>query len=212
MKLINKFSAILFDFDGVLIDSIDVMNKAWNEIRINYKLEIEFKKYKSHIGIPIEKILSNLNIDSKLHDSIQKDYSKITRQNKNMIKLNQHAIWILNWLKENSFLTGIVTSKDEIRTRELIEYFQLDVNSVVTPEMTDKGKPSSEPIIYAANNLEVQTKQILYIGDMKSDMICASNAQCKYLHYLNGYEKLHNQCYGGEINSLKEIKEYLTFL
>ena len=211
MAYINKFSAILFDFDGVLIDSIGLMNMAWNEIKRTHKLDVEFEKYKRFIGIPIKKILYKLNIDSELHLSIEEQYSNISRQNKHMIKLNPYAIWILNWLKENSLLTGIVTSKDEIRTKELIEYFQLDVNSVVTPEMTNKGKPSSQPIIYAANILEVNTKQILYIGDMKSDMICASNAKCKYLHYLNGYENIINQNYGGQINSLKEIQEYITF-
>ena len=207
----NKFSAILFDFDGVLIDSIELMKLAWNEIKKKHQLDIEFEKYKRFLGIPIKNILYKLNIDDELHCSIEEQYSKISRQNKHMIKLNPYAIWILTWLKENSILTGIVTSKDEIRTKELIEYFHLDINSVVTPEMTTKGKPSSQPIIYAANILDINTKQILYIGDMKSDMICASNAKCKYLHYLNGYEKNISQDYGGQINSLKEIQEYITF-
>tara|TARA_Y100001968_G_scaffold326390_1_gene369355 strand:+ start:1756 stop:2385 length:630 start_codon:yes stop_codon:yes gene_type:complete len=207
----NKFSAILFDFDGVLIDSIELMKLAWNEIKKTHQLDIEFEKYKRFLGIPIKNILYKLNIDDALHCSIEEQYSKISRQNKHMIKLNPYAIWILTWLKENSILTGIVTSKDEIRTKELIEYFNLDINSVVTPEMTTKGKPSSQPIIYAANILDVNTRQILYIGDMKSDMICASNAKCKYLHYLNGYEKSISQNYGGQINSLKEIQEYITF-
>ena len=207
----NKFSAILFDFDGVLIDSIELMKLAWNEIKKTHQLDIEFEKYKRFLGIPIKNILYKLNIDDALHCSIEEQYSKISRQNKHMIKLNPYAIWILTWLKENSILTGIVTSKDEIRTKELIEYFNLDINSVVTPEMTTKGKPSSQPIIYAANILDVNTRQILYIGDMKSDMICASNAKCKYLHYLNGYEKIISQNYGGQINSLKEIQEYITF-
>ena len=207
---LHKPSAILFDFDGVLIDSLELMNIAWDRIKEKYKLEIEFDKYKNYIGIPIKKILFKLDIKSELHYSIVEEYSKICRSNIHMIKLNPYANWILKWLKNHHLLTGIVTSKDEVRTRELVEYFQLDINSVVTPEMTYKGKPSSEPIIYAANSLGVKAKQVLYIGDMKSDMICASNAKCKYLHYLNGYEPITCQDYGGQINSLKEIKEYLT--
>ena len=43
---------------------------------------------------------------------------------------------------------------------------------------------------------------------MESDMHCAFNAKCHYLHYKNGYQYLYHQMYGGEINSL-ELVEYL---
>ena len=43
-------------------------------------------------------------------------------------------------------------------------------------------------------------------------MIFAKNAGCHYLHYSLGYEELYLQEYGGEINSLLEIKEFINYL
>ena len=40
-------------------------------------------------------------------------------------------------------------------------------------------------------------------------MKCAYNSNCLYLHYVNGYQKLNNQTYGGQISSINEIIEYI---
>ena len=46
---------------------------------------------------------------------------------------------------------------------------------------------------------------------MRTDMVCAKNAGCNYLHYKIGYENLLFQEYGGEITSLLEIKEFIKY-
>ena len=108
--------------------------------------------------------------------------------------------------KGNFIKTGIVTSKDKVRTLDLIEYFQLNFEIVVTPDLTEFGKPSSQPILLAAKNLKLNTNEIIFVGDMESDMICALNSNCHYLHYKNGYQNLDYQIYGGEIYSIIELK------
>ena len=73
---------------------------------------------------------------------------------------------------------------------DLIQYFQLNFEIVVTPELTKFGKPSSQPILLAAKNLKSNANEIIFVGDMESDMHCAFNAKCSYLHYKNGYQYL----------------------
>ena len=46
---------------------------------------------------------------------------------------------------------------------------------------------------------------------MISDMECAKNSNCKYLHYLSGYGENKFISYGGFIYSILEIKEYINF-
>ena len=205
----KTISCILFDFDGVLIDSEPAMNIAWNSVQEKYGVKKNFFEYKQHIGLPFKQILLKLNINTSLHEPIKNYYSKVSSQNKNLIKLNPYVKYILNWLKVNEIKTGIVTSKDKVRTYELVEFFQLNMKTLITPELTKEGKPSSEPILYAAKTLNVSANEILYVGDMLSDMLCAYNSNCLYLHYQNGYQKINTQIYGGQISSLKEIIEYV---
>ena len=202
-------SSVLFDFDGVLIDSLPAMEIAWNSVRSKFKIKKGFAQYKKFIGLPFKKILDELNIDSNKQDLIKNYYSKITSENIHLIKLNPYVENLLLWLSANSISSGIVTSKDKFRTYELVEYFQLNIQTIVTPESTNFGKPSSEPIFYAAKQLNKSVNEILFIGDMISDMKTAINSKCLYLHYLNGYQKPIKQEYGGQISSLLEVKEYI---
>ena len=205
----NKISAVLFDFDGVLIDSLPVMKKAWKSVQEKYKIKANFELFRPHIGLPFESILTKMEIDSYYHNSIKEYYSFISSENLDLIKLNPFVRSLLIWLKENSISIGIVTSKDQLRTNQLIDFFQLNVQSVITPELTKRGKPFPDPILLAANDLSVELNNIVFIGDMLSDMKCALKAKCYYLHYLDGYQKIYDQLYGGSINSLKEIIEYI---
>ncbi len=206
---VKHISCILFDFDGVLIDSLPVMEIAWNSVRKKFCIPNNFIEYKRYIGLPFNKILLKLNIDKNLYPSIKEHYSIISSSNKRLIKLNPYVKDVLDWLNAKSIAVGIVTSKDKVRTYELVEYFQLNIEAIVTPELTKLGKPSSEPILYAARYLNINLNQIIFIGDMQSDMICAFNSNCSYLHYTNGYQQLSHQMYGGQISSIKDIIEYV---
>lgn len=206
-----KIEAVLFDFDGVLIDSIEVMDFAWNSIKDKFKIENDFEEYKKYIGLPFLDILDKLGIEKKLHKEIKSNYSLITSKDKQKINLNPYALYLLNWLKKNSIKVGIVTSKDKLRTEELIDYFQLKIDVKVTPELTNRGKPDPEPIFLAVKNLKCELEKTIFVGDMYSDLLTAKRAKCHYLHYGQGYQHLENISYGGTISSLFEIKEYIYY-
>lgn len=208
----RQIKAVLFDFDGVLIDSLPAMKLAWKSVQSKYEIQNNFEEFRKYIGIPFPEILENLSINKFLRKSVTKHYSKISSNNKEKIILRSEVPKILKKLNSRGIKTGIVTSKDELRTKELIDFFQLNLSFIVTPEKTDRGKPFPEPLFYSAEKLSLNLNEILFIGDMHSDMLCAQNAKTLYLHYLEGYQKLENQIYGGEINSLLQIEEYINFL
>ena len=54
-----KFKNIIFDLDGVLINSRSNMNKSWSSTSKKYNLKIRFNKYEKFIGLPLEKYLLN---------------------------------------------------------------------------------------------------------------------------------------------------------
>ena len=58
----KKFHTLIFDLDGVLIDSKNNMKNSWNSVRKELKVKQSFKKYFTHIGYPFEKILNKMGI------------------------------------------------------------------------------------------------------------------------------------------------------
>ena len=209
----SNIKGVFFDFDGVLIDSLPAMKVAWEAVKESYNVIPDFDDFTKYIGIPFLSILKELDINENDFLKIKNKYSEIASKNKSLVKLNPYVIELLNWLSKKKIKLAIVTSKDFVRTMELIEFFDIKVDAVVTPELTIRGKPYPDPLLKAANILDLNIKESIFIGDMLSDMKAASRANCLYLHYTNGYQKLINvNCYGGSIDSLLEIKEFISFL
>ena len=208
----KKIKAVLFDFDGVLIDSLPAMKLSWDSVREKYSVKSRFTEFSNFIGIPFVEILKNLGIEKELFEPIKYHYSKKSSEYRNEIKLNPYTRSILSWLKDNNISVAIVTSKDMRRTKELVEMFDLNIETIVTPELTKRGKPHPDPIFFATKSLSMKLDQTLFIGDMISDMTSAKNAKCHFLFYSMGYEKSKKINYGGVITSLDQIKEFINYI
>ena len=77
--IVSKKKLIIFDFDGVLINSEKNMELTWNKTIKNFKeYNIPFKQYKKNIGLPFKKILENLNIKKKDFYLITDKYKKLS--------------------------------------------------------------------------------------------------------------------------------------
>lgn len=207
----ENIKGVFFDFDGVLIDSLPSMKIAWKAVRESFHVTADFNDFKKFIGIPFIAILKELHINERDFISIKKKYSEIASKNKKLIKLNPYVNELITWLRDEKIKVAIVTSKDYARTIELLEYFDLKVDAVVTPEQTFRGKPHPDPLFKAADLLSINIREAIFIGDMISDMRAASKAKCLYLHYTSGYQKINSTQYGGSIDSLLEIKEFISF-
>ena len=70
-----KFKNIIFDLDGVLINSRSNMNLSWTNTAKKFDLKINFKQYEKYIGLPFKKILTKLGI-KKNFLGIEKTYSQ----------------------------------------------------------------------------------------------------------------------------------------
>ena len=87
----KEIEAVFFDFDGVLIDSLPVMQKAWEISRKSHSLTPKFEEFSKHIGIPFNTILEKLKISKKKHSIVSGTYSQEARKNIKLIKLNPEA-------------------------------------------------------------------------------------------------------------------------
>ena len=112
-----KKKLIIFDLDGVLIDSKKNMEISWNGVCKKFDLEINFKKYFSLIGLPFEEILKKLGIKNNFK-KIKSTYSYISKKNFNRISVYPKVINTLTFLKNNHIKIAIVTSKDKQRTKK----------------------------------------------------------------------------------------------
>ena len=122
IKFKNKINkkVLIFDLDGVLVDSKINMKKAWAAVQKKFNFqEKKFRDYFSKIGQPFNIILSQLSILNN-HKQIKKCYDSNSIKNLEIVKFYPKTIKELKWLYSKNIYLCIVTSKDKIRTNLML--------------------------------------------------------------------------------------------
>ena len=174
MKL--RPSAILFDMDGVLVDSLYVwwqsLNAALKMFGIREVSKEEFiKKYWGHdlydnlkrmglnieIGLTCSKIYSQYIDKIKIFPDVKETLEKLGRYKK-----------------------GLITNTPRDCTYKILKKFNIQkyFNTIVTTDDVKKGKPDPEIVLKACRNLNVNPKETILIGDTSSDIKAGKSAGC----------------------------------
>ena len=129
MKFDNK-KAILFDLDGTLADTAQDLAYALNQVLIEQnKAPLAFEKIRpvvSHGGIALIKLGFNLTPDDNNFEPLRQRLLAIYQDNicrKTCLFPNLQEL--LNYLKDNNILWGIVTNKPGWLTHPLLAQMQI---------------------------------------------------------------------------------------
>ena len=203
-----KKKLIIFDLDGVLIDSKKNMYFAWKSVKKKYNIKIPFNKYFRHVGKPFQVILKKIGIKKNLK-LIEKEYSNSSIKNFNKIKLYKNVKKIINLLNKNKeFITAIVTSKSKSRTFKILKLFNLKVNYVQCPEKNLRGKPYPDQIIKVVKKFKIKKKNCYFIGDTVFDKKSANKSKITFILANYGY-KIGIKKYKYSINNIDKIFEFI---
>ena len=203
----KKKKLIIFDLDGVLIDSVANMELALKKTSLALNVDLRFSLYKKFLGLPFEKIMKKMGINKNIQ-KIKKTYSFFSKKNISKIKIKKKHLSQLKTLRKN-YDFAVFTSKDRIRTNMILKKYRF-FKHIISSDDVKKGKPNKEGINKILKNLKVQKNDCLYVGDSFYDYKAAKNSKVKYLHAKWGYEKNLSKKYSiKEISNLGSIKKFL---
>ena len=200
---------IIFDFDGVLIDSIKNMEFAWKNTCNNCRIKVPFYKYKKFIGLPFYKILSNLKIKKKKFQSISKNYNHYSTKKNKLVKFKKKNIKFLQILKKKGYVLGLFTSKNRKRSNLILGKNKKLFKYKVFTSKKLKGKPYPDGLNKILNMGSFKKEEAIYLGDTKYDYLSAKKAKIKYIHANWGYQKIKNKKVE-KINKLSHLRGYLN--
>ena len=211
IKFKNKINkrVLIFDLDGVLVDSKINMKKAWAAVQKKFNFqEKKFRDYFSKIGQPFNIILSQLSILNN-HKQIKKCYDSNSIKNLDIVKFYPKTIKELKWLYSKNIYLCIVTSKDKIRTNLMLGDAKKLFSIIQCPQKNLIGKPYPDQILNVIKKLNVKKKDCVYIGDTNIDYLSAKNAKIDFIFAEWGYGPNHN--YKLTIKNITKLKSLLQF-
>ena len=182
----KKYRAVLFDYDGTLIDTNRLIVDSWNHMYREYcGGTLTDDDVKWTFGIPLREGVDRV-MKIKGHsgydlDELIKSYRTFqTFAWATEAKLFEGIPEVLKALKEKGARLGIVTSRQEksciegLKMHGIYDLFE----ALVTAESTDIHKPRPEPALICLRQLGIEPSDAVMVGDSVFDLQCGNNAGC----------------------------------
>lgn len=177
----NKYKVLLFDLDGTLCDTDEMIVQTMQAIYKEFKPVKERSREELYYfsGPPIRDTLGNEFPDQD-PDYMYDVFKKVSKGfYKDYVYPYKDEIEILTALKEKGYRLGVVTNKGLPLTIYSLEICHIDSLFDVIISADDVAIPKPDPtgINKALEKLGIKNKEeVLYIGDNDIDYITASNA------------------------------------
>lgn len=178
-----KFKAVLFDKDGVLIDSLETCMTAFNDALVHYgKPTFGREGFVRDVwGVAAEKTIDIIFSDRTDYEreEIRRFYNNSRAMRVSQTQLFSSAAPTLQLLKAAGVKTGVVTNTAKRTALKLMNDFGLlqYLDTVVGGDEAEP-KPSPEPLLLACRQLGVEPAEALYVGDTPVDAAAGKAAGC----------------------------------
>ena len=165
--------ALLFDLDGTLIDSIQLLLECAEFAFVGRTRAPTRAQWTAGIGTPLRTQLAEWTDTEAEIDSLVDRYR--IYQDANLERLTTAFPGVrdaLAWARTAGHATGLVTSKGRIMTARSLAHVGLAhaFDTIVTYEETTRHKPMADPVLLALERLDIAPSHALYVGDSTHDM------------------------------------------
>lgn len=182
----TKIKAIIFDVDGVLVDSFEANLKFFQDLMAGSGYNPPSReKYKSlfhNTMLDVIKILTRSDSEEEIKRIFEMGYKREVKYPIELLRSPDKMEEIIDCLFKKYSL-GIVTNRvkkgvfESPTMKQIQKYFK----EVISFEDTVNHKPNPEPLFLIADKLGVKPEEVVYIGDSRTDIQAANSAGMKFI-------------------------------
>ena len=180
--------AVIFDMDGLMIDSERVTFEGYQHVLAKKGLTMSLDFYKTLLGKPLIAIFNQFydtyGKDFNVEDTIEAVHQYISDIfEKDGVPLKKGLIELLEYLKTHNYRTIVATSSQRYRVNRILQLAKLNQyfdDSICGDEVT-KGKPDPEVFLKSCEKLNVKPLEALVLEDSEAGIKAADLAKIKVI-------------------------------
>ncbi len=203
-----KQKACIWDLDGTLLDSYEMILASLSQLLSEYGIESDRDAILDYIlTCSVTDFIKATASDNRLSfDEIISRYRIILEGNDYRIKPMKNAVDILMHLSDNGVSNFVYTHKGKsaesvLEVMNLRQFF----TEVLTAADGFERKPNPQAVLYLIDKYGLEKDSTFYVGDRDLDVLCAKNAGIKSIFFRSGKDCTVDADY--VVYDLLEIKE-----
>lgn len=213
--------AIIFDMDGLMIDSERVTFECYQERLKDMNLTMDEEFYKTLLGKPIKGIYQRFydvyGNDFPIENVVQDVHQLMAeRFETEGVPVKKGLVELLHYLKDNNYKTIVATSSNRDRVDKILaqakitEFFD---DSICGDEVT-KGKPNPEVFLKSCQKLGVNVDEAIVLEDSEAGIQASYDANIKVICIpdMKYPEKQYEEKTFKILKDLTEVTAYLKSL
>lgn len=213
--------AIIFDMDGLMIDSERVTFECYQERLKDMNLTMDEEFYKTLLGKTIKGIYQRFydvyGNDFPIENVIQDVHQLMAeRFETEGVPVKKGLVKLLHYLKDNNYKTIVATSSNRDRVDKILaqakitEFFD---DSICGDEVT-KGKPNPEVFLKSCQKLGVNVDEAIVLEDSEAGIQASYDANIKVICIpdMKYPEKQYEEKTFKILKDLTEVTAYLKSL
>ena len=179
-EMTHKQRGVLFDLDGVLLDSEGKYSIFWGQIDQEYPTGVE--NFASYIkGFHLSRILNYFDSD-EVRQQILDKLSAFERETK--YEFFPGALDYVKRLRDAGIPMAIVTSSDRKKMQSLYSQypeFPTLFNHIITGDMVTKAKPDPDCFLMGAKMLGLDIKDCIVLEDSRNGLIAGRSSGARVI-------------------------------
>lgn len=175
--------AVLFDFDGLLVDTEIVSLKIYQEILSEYGFQFSKEEYSKHYSGKtevenIQRLINTYHLSLTHQECLNKVLDVEQKLIAQGVELKTGVKPLLQFLKENNFKIALATSSTReraisiLKRHDILHYF----DEFVFSEDVNSSKPDPEFFLKACEKLHVSPGKAIVLEDSENGIMAAYNA------------------------------------
>jgi HAD superfamily hydrolase (TIGR01509 family) len=210
-KAFDEIKAVLFDFNGVIVDDEQIHFKAFSKVLQDLGILFTAEDYENLCLGKCDKdgfvgIIQRYKIEQDLDFLINKKHDAyMTLIGTSNVDLFPGSRRLLRELKNRGYKVGLVTASDRQEVKVVLTYNDIEnfFDVVITNDDVTESKPSPQGYLMASEKLMIPPSRCLVIEDSPVNVHNTSQIGMKTIYVTHDTDRANNADF--VINSLEEL-------
>lgn len=175
--------AVIFDFDGLLVETEMIAYRIFKELVTPYGYDFTLQEYtQNYCGkmgmVNIKNLISSYHLPFGPEEGMEKMRNREKEMFTEGVKLKNGAVELLHFLKEHGYKTAIASSSTYERASKILKEHGIEnqFDAFVFADDIKRSKPFPDVFLKAAEKLKLEPKDCLVLEDSEAGIEASANA------------------------------------